>query len=182
MTTIESAIETLLFVNDMEECKPSKELTARLERELDFFFTMIPTDDNFSDKDKNELASDFICARCETGFAFHRWTDKEFAKKCNEVSSSFIKLEVYTYRNRVYSLSFNMLKNIISEALIKWDKKKDCFMLKFIGKGEQWRRVYDHSNNGNWSYIKNKEERFHFRNDILDGKVFIEDEAIKIAL
>jgi hypothetical protein len=156
---VNSAIQALLFTNDLEGRKPSPWLTARIKREWAFFkaaaiamgFDAISHRVGYINRHDGDewdyAAHDWILTRNGEGAGF--WDggwDEEMGKKLTELSKTFGQLDVYVYRKYVYPYGIVFINKLATYCYVKYKKSNSenyCldYMIKLPEIDNNWRRI-----------------------------------------
>ena len=204
--SIQAALEALLWSNNKQDLKPSKELMARLTREWNAFKTSLDSIefdatehrigyiDPMQGDEWDYCAHDWILSRDCTGAGFldGGW-DEQFAKKLHEISKSFGPLEIEEYRGRIYPYSIVYVNKFATYAFVKYQESKNVpkynrenpsdYMIKLPEVDNKWRRIYTKSygnNSSDWVYIKG--ERVCLGNLMVGEHVYVNNEAVRLEI
>lgn len=204
--SVHHAIDSLLRMNNKEDCQPSKELLARLTREWNTFkntldsigFDAVEHRVVYIDPTEGDewayCAHDWIMSRNYTGSGFldGNW-DSQYAEKLHEIARSFGELEIEEYRGKIYPYSIVYINKFATHCLVKYQESSSRFqynkenpsdyMMKLPEIDNKWRRIYTMSygnSSSDWVYIKG--ERVCLGNLLNGESIYVNNEAIRLEI
>jgi hypothetical protein len=186
---VNSAIQALLFTNDLEGRKPSPCLTARIKREWAIFkaaaiamgFDAVEHRVGYINRHEGDewdyAAHDWILTRNGEGCGF--WDggwDEEMGKKLTELSKTFGQLDVYVYRKYVYPYGLVYINKLATYCYIKYkesnSKNHTDYMIKLPEIDNSWRRI--RCNSDDYIVLKNGGIRY------CDDYIILKNEEISL--
>jgi hypothetical protein len=193
---VNSAIQALLFTNDLEGMKPSPWLTARIKREWASFkaaaiamgFDAVEHRVGYINRHEGDewdyAAHDWILTRNGEGAGFWdgEW-DEEMGKKLTELSKTFGQLDVYVRSGKyVHPYGLVFINKLATYCYIKYKESNSKnhtltdYMIKLPEIDNNWRRIRCNSDD----YIILKNEEISLGNILNNIYVPTDGESVKV--